>query len=161
MTRIRRAEQTDLSLLAAAERACFSEAEAATEEQIKERLACFPDHFWLLFEEEELVSFIDGMATDELDLTDEMYEKASMHQQDGAWQMLFGVGTLPSRQHQGFAGRLMKQVIRDTKAQGRKGIVLTCKDKLIPFYEQFGFVKEGKSESAHGGAVWYQMRLKL
>ena len=75
--------------------------------------------------------------------------------------MLFGVGTLPSRQHQGFAGRLMKQVIRDAKAQGRRGIVLTCKEKLIPFYEQFGFVKEGKSESVHGGVVWYQMRLKL
>ena len=89
MMYIRKAEQTDLRILAAAERACFSEAEAATEEQLKERLACFPDHFWLLFEEEELVSFIDGMVTDEPDLTDEMYEKASMHQEGGAWQMLF------------------------------------------------------------------------
>ena len=26
-------------------------------------------------------------------------------------------------------------------------------------YEKFGFMNEGISESVHGGAVWYQMRL--
>ena len=50
-------------------------------------------------------------------------------------------------------------VIADVKEQERKGIVLTCKESLIPFYERFGFVNEGKSMSKHGGAVWYDMRL--
>ena len=27
------------------------------------------------------------------------------------------------------------------------------------FYQKFGFKSEGKSDSTHGGAVWYQMRL--
>lgn len=36
---------------------------------------------------------------------------------------------------------------------------MTCKEKLIPFYEQFGFINEGISESVHGNVVWYQMRL--
>jgi hypothetical protein len=30
---------------------------------------------------------------------------------------------------------------------------------MISFYERFGFVNEGLSESEHGGAPWYQMRL--
>ena len=50
-------------------------------------------------------------------------------------------------------------MVEDVKAQGRKGIVLTCKESLIPFYEKFGYINEGKSMSKHGGAVWYDMRL--
>ena len=42
---------------------------------------------------------------------------------------------------------------------GRKGIVLTCKERLIGFYAQFGFVDEGVSVSTHGDVVWHQMRL--
>ena len=42
------------------------------------------------------------------------------------------------------------------------GIVPTCKDRLIHYYEKFGFVNEGLTEkSTHGGAEWYQMRLYL
>ena len=42
------------------------------------------------------------------------------------------------------------------------GVVLTCKDRLIHYYEKFGFVNEGlTAKSTHGGAEWYQMRLYL
>lgn len=34
-------------------------------------------------------------------------------------------------------------------------------EKLIPFYETFGFINEGVSASVHGGAVWYDMRLRF
>ena len=47
------------------------------------------------------------------------------------------------------------------KAQGCKGLVLTCKDKLVPYYVKFGFVSEGISQSTHGDVIWYQMRLTL
>ncbi|HIT67393.1 MAG TPA: GNAT family N-acetyltransferase [Candidatus Merdisoma merdipullorum] len=156
--KIRKAVRSDLKALAEAEHACFPAAEAVAEESLRERLTCFPDHFWLLFDGEELVSYVEGMVTDEPDLTDEMYEKAAMHRESGAWQMIFGVGTLSSYRGQGCAGRLLRQVIADAQEQGRKGIVLTCKESLIPFYQRFGFKNEGVSRSVHGGAVWYQMR---
>ena len=35
----------------------------------------------------------------------------------------------------------------------------TCKEHLIPYYEKFGYRNCGVSESVHGGAVWYDMRL--
>lgn len=82
-----------------------------------------------------------------------------MHREEGQWQMIFGVATLPEYQKMGCASKLMECVIADVKEQERKGIVLTCKESLIPFYERFGFVNEGKSMSKHGGAVWYDMRL--
>ena len=55
--------------------------------------------------------------------------------------------------------KLIRYVINDARAQDRTGIVLTCKESLIHYYEKFGFQKEGISESIHGGATWYQMRL--
>lgn len=95
------------------------------------------------------------------DKTDEMYENASMHQEDGAWQMIFGVNTLPAYRNHGYAGELLKRAIADAKDQGRKGLVLTCKDRLVHYYAKFGFENEGVSESVHGNIVWNQMRLKF
>lgn len=150
---------TDLTAITALEAACFPPAEAATREAFHARLLAFPEHFWLLWDAETLVSMINGMTTNSSLLTDEMYEKPSMHDEAGAWQMIFGVVTSPEYQKRGCAMKLMERVISDAKQQGRKGLVLTCKEKLISFYEQFGFVSEGVSESVHGGAVWYVMRL--
>lgn len=151
----------DLKEIAAIEAECFPSAEAASEKVLKERLEHYPNHFWLLHEGEQLVGFINGMVTDEADLSDEMYENAGMHKEDGKWQMIFGVDTRPAYRRRGCAERLLKQVIADAGKQGRKGLVLTCKEKLIHYYARFGFVNEGISESVHGNAVWYQMRLRF
>ena len=37
---------------------------------------------------------LNEIANVEADLTDEMDEKAAMHNEDGAWQMIFGVNML-------------------------------------------------------------------
>ena len=158
---IRTATMDDLQAVAAVEAECFPAAEAATEEEFAERLKYYGNHFWLMFEEEKLIAFVDGFVTDEADLTDEMYEKAELHNEDGVWQMIFGVNTIPSHRRQGYAGQLIQRAIEDAKAQGRKGLVLTCKDRLVPYYAKFGFENEGISESTHGNVVWYQMRLEF
>ena len=110
---------------------------------------------------ERLLAFVDGFCTDWPDLTDEMYADASLHRENGAWQMIFGVNTIPACRRQGYAGQLLQQAIADARAQGRKGLVLTCKEALVHYYAKFGFVNEGVSGSTHGGVVWYQMRLKF
>lgn len=156
---IRTADAADLAAIAAVEAACFPAAEAATKADFAARLAVYPNHFWLLEEDGTLISFIDGMVTDEPFLRDEMYENAALHNESGAWQMIFGVNTLPAYRRQGCAGRVMERVIADARAQGRRGCVLTCKAALVHFYETFGYVNEGRSTSTHGGAEWYDMRL--
>ena len=88
---IRHAAMEDLKAVTELEAKCFPAAEAAGRAAFFDRLASFPDHFWLLYEDEKLVSMINGMATDEEHLTDAMYEHADMHSKDGAWQMIFGV----------------------------------------------------------------------
>ena len=157
---IRTATINDLQAIANVEAECFPTEEAATYEEFKSRLESYPDHFWLMFDGDKLISFVDGLVTDEADLTDEMYANASLHDNAGKWQMIFGVNTIPDYRKRGFAGQLIQRAISDAKLQGRKGLVLTCKDKLVSYYAKFGFVNEGITDkSSHGGAVWYQMRL--
>lgn len=159
MMELRKASAKDLDAIAAVEAVCFPEAEAASRESLQKRLAVYPDHFWLLEEDGNLISFVNGMVTSLPDLTDEMYEKADMHDPNGDWQMIFGVDTIPSHRKMGYAGKVLRAVIEESRQAGRKGLVLTCKERLIPFYAGFGFIDEGVSESDHGGVIWHQMRL--
>ena len=150
----------DAKKIAAAEAACFPPAEAATEQEFVERIKYYGNHFWLLYDADKLIAFVDGFVTDEPDLTDAMYENACMHNENGAWQMIFGVNTLPEYRKRGYAGELIRRAIADARQQGRKGLVLTCKDRLLAYYAKFGFVDEGVSEkSTHGNVRWHQMRL--
>lgn len=159
---IRTATGADLDAIAAVEAACFPAAEAATHAEFAERLRYYGDHFWLMWEDGRLVAFVDGFVTDEPDLTDEMYERAELHRENGAWQMIFGVNTLPEYRRQGRAGALLRRAIEDARRQGRKGLVLTCKERLTAYYAGFGFADEGVTgKSTHGGAVWHQMRLRF
>lgn len=156
---IRTATMDDLDAVTAVEAACFPVAEAATRDEFAARLAVYPNHFWLLEEDGRLVSFINGLVSDEPTIRDEMFADAAFHNEHGAWQMVFGVNTLPEYRRRGLAGEVMRQVIADARSQGRKGCVLTCKDRLVHYYETFGYRSEGVSASTHGGAVWYDMRL--
>ena len=156
---IRTAYMTDLNAIAAVEAACFPSAEAASKAEFEERIKHYGDHFWLMFDNGKLIAFVDGLVTDIPDLTDEMYERAEIHNSRGAWQMIFGVNTLPEYRRNGCAGTLINRCINDAKTQGRKGVVLTCKDALIPYYSKFGFVNEGISKSVHGNVKWNQMRM--
>lgn len=159
--RIRSATIKDLNAITEVEAICFPKEEAATKESFRKRLEVFPNHFWLLEDKGQIISIVNGMASDIETLQDEMFEDASMHDENGAWQMIFGAETLPYYRRQGFMERLMKHVIEEIRSQGRKGLVLTCKEGLVSYYEKFGFVNEGKSESTHGGAVWFDMRLSF
>ena len=159
--KIRKADRNDIKKLAEVEAACFPPAEAAKEADFRQRLCVFGEHFLLLEENGRLIGFINGMVTDTPHLEDEMYENAALHNENGAWQMVFGLDVVPGYQHKGYASMLMRHLIDRAKQEKRSGVVLTCKEALIGFYEQFGFVCEGVSGSQHGGVCWYEMRLTL
>ncbi len=158
---IRKAKIEDLNELAEIELLCFPVEEAASKESIKNRLIVYPDHFWVMEDEGKIIAYVNGMSTNEPILRDEMFEDASLHQEDGNWQMIFSVSTRPEYRNRGVAQAILNQVIAETKELNRKGLVLTCKDRLVHYYEKFGFVNEGISSSTHGSAIWYDMRLEF
>ena len=160
-TKIRNGTLKELEMVTELERKCFPEAEAAKRNAFELRLSNYSKTFWVLECEGKILSMINGMPTDERDLCDQMYENTSLFVPDGEWLMLFGVASDPEYRRNGLASRLMSYVIEETKKQGRTGIVLTCKNELLNFYSRFGFVNEGVSDSSHGGAEWYQMRLNF
>ena len=157
---IRHATKHDISAISEVEAKCFPPSEAASEKAFTQRIENYGNHFWLMYENDKLIAFVDGFVTDESDLTDEMFADATMHDENGAWQMIFGVNTLPEYRNNGYASELLRRAVDEAKEQGRKGVVLTCKDKLLPFYARLGFVDEGITDkSTHGNAVWHQMRI--
>lgn len=158
---IRVATISDLEDIVKIERACFPVEEACTEESFRKRLEVYPNHFWLLESEDKLIGFINGMLTDSLTIADEMFEKSELHNENGAWQAIFGVCVMPEYRNRAYAESIMKRVISDTREQNRKGLILTCKEKLINYYAKFGFKNYGVSASTHGGEVWYDMRLEF
>lgn len=158
---IRKGTIEDAEILSKVEATCFPPNEAATSKEIQERLDVYANHFLLLLKKNQLISFIDGFCTNHRDLTDEMYSDASMHDENGDWQMIFGLNTLSEYQRKGYATKIMNAMIHMARQEKRKGLVLTCKDRLVPYYSKFGFKNEGVSSSVHGGVVWYQMRLEF
>lgn len=159
--KIRLAEIEDLSDIVRVEAVCFPEAEAAGEAAFADRLSVFRKHFWVLEEDGRIAGFINGMVTDERTIRDEMYENARLHREKGAYQSVFGLDVLPGYRRRGLGGELMRTLIKAAGEDGRKGCILTCKERLIPYYEGFGYRCLGKSESTHGGAAWFDMILEL
>ena len=85
----------------------------------------------------------------------------SHHCQTGSTLAVFGLDVHPSHQHNGYAKTLLDAFIAYARESKREKVILTCKEHLLHYYERFGFINDGISESEHGGATWYDMTLKL
>jgi signal peptidase I len=156
---IKNASIKNLDELYELEKNTFSEADAATRESIERRIIAHKNTYWILKSKGKIISAINGITTNEKDLVDEMYAGEEYYDKKGKWLMIFGVSTLPEYQHKGFASKLMREVLKEVYDCKLDGAVLTCKEEMISFYEQFGFVDEGESTSKHGGSKWHQMRI--
>ena len=158
---IRMAQSEDAAAVAAIEAACFPAAEACGFEEFKKRISVFSESFWIAEANGKPIGFVNGCVTDAPLLLDELYHDTSLHQPNGAYQTVFGLDVLPEYQRQGIAAALLERMLADTRARGKKGSVLTCKDHLCHYYEKFGFRFCGVADSTHGGAVWNLMVLKF
>lgn len=158
--RVRQVEADDVEKIAEIEEKCFPPSEAASLKSFFERLMAFPESFLVAeLPDGTIVGHINGCVTDSPELPDALYHNTSLHQKDAPWQTVFGLAVLPQWQHCGIARQLLEQFIALAKERGKEGIVLTCKDHRISFYEEYGFVHRGVSESSHGGAKWNDMVL--
>jgi ribosomal protein S18 acetylase RimI-like enzyme len=157
----RNATINDLAAISAIENICFPPNEAASPASFAKRLEVFPQHFWLLEVEGEIVGYINGMVTGHKTIKDAMFEHAALHDENGAWQSVFGLAVAPVFRNNGYAGKLMQHLIEKAAAQNRSGVILTCKKHLTGFYQKFGFEDLGVSQSTHGGETWHDMTLYL
>ncbi|MCH3963563.1 MAG: GNAT family N-acetyltransferase [Clostridium sp.] len=158
---IRQVKNEDLAAVAKIEARCFPEAEAATKESLKQRIKIFPESFFVAEKDKNIVGFINGCIINETVINDNLYEDPSLHIPDGAYQTVFGLDVLPEFRNHGIAANLMNHLIKVSRLSGKKGLVLTCKKRLIQYYEKFGYANMGISKSVHGGVTWYDMILEF
>ena len=159
---IRNVKIEDLDQVTEVEALCFPAAEAAVEASFRQRIETFPDSFFVAEDENgRIIGFINGCVTDEKTIRDEMFEDSGLHRPEGLYQSVFGLDVIPEFRRQGVAADLMNRLMQEAKARGKKGMILTCKDRLIHYYEKFGYRNLGLSASVHGGAVWYDMLLEF
>lgn len=151
----------DLDEIAALEAVCFPPAEAATKESFKKRIQRFPESFFVAKLDGKVIGVVNGCITDSDVIYDAMFHDDNEHVSGGKNQTVFGLLVHPDFQRKGIAALLLNHLINISRERGKKAVILTCKDKLIHYYEKFGFENKGISSSSHGGAVWYDMYLKL
>ena len=158
---IRFVEPRDLDAVTHVEALCFPREEAATKEAFATRIAIFPESFLIAQDDCQIVGIINGCCTTSPILDDALYEPNCPHNKNYAWQTIFGLAVLPEYQHQGIAHALISNMIALSRNRKKAGIILTCKQEKISFYEAFGFQCRGISESSQGGAIWYDMILNF
>lgn len=158
---IRNVRPEDLGRVAEIEAACFPPAEAASQQSLKARIAAFPDSFLVAETNGTLIGFINGCATNSDLIYDEMFHSTQHHVPDGRNLSVFGLDVIPEYRKQGIGAQLMRHFIQVARETGRQSVILTCKDRLVHYYESFGYANNGISKSTHGGAQWFDMTLIL
>ncbi len=157
---IRSVRKEDIDRVTEVEALCFPKEEAAGRQALEQRINHFPESFLVAeLAGGTIIGFINGCVTDGNTICDEMFESPDFHDPKGAYQSVFGLDVIKEWRGRGVAAALMECLIEEAENSGRKGMILTCKDRLIPYYEKFGYRNMGVSGSVHGGAVWYDMRL--
>lgn len=158
---IRMAVKEDAKRIAEIEALCFPPGEAASLKEFTERLEVFSDSFFVGEIDGKVIAFVNGAVTDSKVIYDKMFHDPNEHKKQGFYQSIFGLCTVPNFQKKGIAEEMLNYMIQTAKARKKKGVTLTCKERLLHYYEKFGFKSLGISNSVHGGAVWYDMIIEF
>ncbi len=153
--------EEDLDAISEIENMGFPEGKAASKEAILHRFNDFPQGFLAARSGDRIVGFVNGAPSHQRFITDDLFKSDAVFDLQGENLILFSLAVHPDFRDRGIAAFLLNGILREAVKDGRKRAVLTCREKLIPYYESFGFVNRGVSESVTGGIVWYNMDIEL
>lgn len=161
MLKIRNATIKDLSDIVKIEHLCFSIEEAATKESTEKRIHLIPDSYFVAEENSVIMGLINGPVIQTRFITDDLFSDIKENPATGGHQSILGLAVDPHNQKRGIASKLLSRLEKEAIVKKRETITLTCKENLIPFYENRGYLNNGVSSSAHGGVTWYNMSKRL
>ena len=90
-----------------------------------------------------------------------MFEKTEASLPTDRFQIIVSLAVDSEYQGLGIATSLLDLMKEAAAEESRQGISLTCVENLIPYYERYGFVSKGISDSQLAGETWYNMVLPL
>ena len=157
MISLRNVQKTDLDQLLLIENQGFSIEEAATKEAFVERIQLIADTFIVAEKEGKILGYINGPIINQPYITDNLFKEIKENPKRGGYQSVLGLTVSTQARNQGIAKILIEKMEELVEENEREGITLTCKQELVSFYEKFGFVNHGMSESKHGGVIWYNL----
>ena len=159
----RRINDDEADEAAAVEAECFPPKEACTLEHMRDRVKAAKDIFLVAVDKEsgKIVGFVNGIATNGDDFTDDYFTDASLHDKDGKNIMICGICVRPEYQKQGLARELVFNYCRMEQEKGRRLLILTCKEQKVKMYKKFGFTDRGEANSSWGGQKWHKMDMIL
>lgn len=154
---IRQAQLKDLARIMEIERAGFTEAEAASEVSMQERIEKITDTFFVVEEAGEVRAFCVGNVMQQRYITDDLFETLSANVKIGGYQSILSIAVHPDDRGRGFGTQLLNAMETTARQAQRETITLTCKESLIRYYEAHGYINEGASTSIHGGESWFNL----
>lgn len=134
---------------------------AATLEAFIQRHEKFPHFFYVAEYEKQLIGVINGVRTEQEDLTDETLKMVSNETVTGPYFCILTVAVDSTFRGRGIGQKLVKALIKQAEQLHISAILLMCEKSLIPFYSKLGFVYKQPSSSNHGNINWHEMKLKL
>ncbi|MBQ7901045.1 MAG: GNAT family N-acetyltransferase [Clostridia bacterium] len=155
------ASYDDLEELSALEALGFPGDEAASKAAFAYRLQSFPDWFLAARSDGRIIGLINGVLSHKKLITDDVYLPDSQTDDSGTNLLLLGLVVHPDYRRKGIAEKLMKTILQNAKNKGITYAALTCRDRLIPYYEKFGFTNQGVSKSVIGNVIWNDMVIEL
>lgn len=158
---IREATLNDLDACYSIETTAYAGDEAASREKIEKRIRTYPQGFIVLELDGEVVGFVNGGATDKVEMSDEAFKELIGHDPAGEQIVIMSVVVHPDHQRKGYAGQVLSAFIDKMRSMDKHAIHLICQTELIDFYGKYGFEYRQPSESEHGGLSWHEMTLTL
>ncbi|HAP15897.1 MULTISPECIES: GNAT family N-acetyltransferase [Lactococcus] len=156
------AKISDLGGIMHIETTDFSPNEASSRESMLEQIERISDSFLVAHNERgTVVGYVAGPVTAGHFVEDRMFEHSERNPNFYGYQKITSLAVHPDYQGQGIAKELMSRFIEQARLKNRRGVSLTCHDYLVGYYERYGFVNKGISESQWGGEIWYDMTLEL
>lgn len=145
------------------EQACFSQNEACSEKNMRDRIAVAPELFLVAVDKEtgRIAGFLNGVSTDEYSFRDEFFTDASLHNSNGKNIMLLGLDVLPEYREQGLGREIVYQYLRREREKCRRAVILTCLKSKVKMYKKMGFIDRGIANSTWGGEEWHEMSCTL
>lgn len=154
---IRNVRPEDWVRIAEIEANNFTEEEAATKAVIKERCQLIQDTFLVAELDQQIVGYIEGPVVSRPVLEDHLFHGINKNKASGGYIAVTSLSIDSDHQQEGIGIALLAALKDLAIAQKRQGIVLTCHEELVPYYEMNGFSNLGLSNSKHGGSIWYLM----
>ena len=158
--RIRHAKSGDLEACFEIESVCF-EGAGATRARIERRILKYPEGFLVAEQGGTVVGFVNSGAFDSQDIRDECLKDLVGHNPAGRHLVIFSLVVHPRAQKHGIARELLERIVEQAIAEEKVSVLLDCRERLIRYYESFGFAYRAISPARFGGHKWYEMNLEL